>query len=44
MRAEISGDARAKLMMELGRDGKQREWIQTFVKGKGFVGFVGIDG
>ncbi|KAH8700250.1 putative short-chain dehydrogenases/reductase [Talaromyces proteolyticus] len=35
----LSGPAHAELYLELAKDPKQRAWMQTFVKGQGYVVF-----
>lgn len=37
--SKIDGAAHADLFYELASDKNQREWKQTFVKGKGYVKF-----
>ena len=36
-REQMFGDVAAGMMLELVRDGRQREWYHTVVKGKGYV-------
>ena len=36
---KIDGDAHRQLYVELAEEAKQLHWLQTFVKGKGYVDF-----
>ena len=36
---KIDGDAHAQVYLQLSEDTKQSHWLQTFVKGKGYVDF-----
>jgi hypothetical protein len=35
----VDGDAHAELFWQLAQDKRQGPWMQTFVKGKGYVKF-----
>jgi hypothetical protein len=39
---KVDGDAHAELYWDLAQDSNQREWMQTFVKDKGYVDFDGL--
>ena len=36
---ELNGDAHADLYLQLATDSEQKSWLQTFVKGQGYVKF-----